>query len=88
MKQISTTMTQRGQVTIPAEVRRKFRLKPGDKVVFTVDDDHVTVEPERFSLEDVFGSIEPLQRPDDIDELVRQAKDERAARLVKRLQSE
>ncbi len=88
MKQIVTTMTQRGQVTIPAEVRRKFGLKPGDKVMFTVEDDHVSVSPVEFSLEDAFGSVEPLNRPEEIDELIRLAKEERARGLIERLRSE
>ena len=88
MKQLITTMTQRGQVTIPAEVRRKFGLKPGDKVMFTVEDDHVSVSPIEFTLEDAFGSVEPIHRPEDIDELIHRAKEERARRLVERQRTE
>ena len=38
MKEITTTTTQRNQVTIPVEVRRLLGLKPGDKVAFTIED--------------------------------------------------
>lgn len=88
MKQIITTMTQRGQVTIPVEVRRKFGLKPGDKVMFTVEDDTVSVKPVPFSLEDAFGSVRPINRPEDFEKLIQKAKDERARRLIERQHSE
>ena len=38
MKQFTATTTQRNQVTIPAEVRRRLGIKPRDKVAFTIDD--------------------------------------------------
>ncbi len=31
-------MSSKGQVVVPREVRRKLQLKPGDSVVFVVDD--------------------------------------------------
>ena len=36
MREITTTLTQRSQVTVPAEVRRLLGLKPRDKVTFTI----------------------------------------------------
>lgn len=35
---MATTMTSKGQVTIPKAVREKLKLKPGAKVEFTVHD--------------------------------------------------
>ena len=31
-------VTSKGQITVPAEIRKKLRLKTGDKVVFTEED--------------------------------------------------
>lgn len=88
MKHIITSMTQRGQVTIPVEIRHKFGLKPGDKVMFTIEDGQVTVEPVKFSLEDAFASVQPRNRPEDIERLIHEAKDERAERLIAQMRSE
>ena len=31
-------LTSKGQITVPAEIRKKLRLRTGDKVVFTEED--------------------------------------------------
>lgn len=42
MQQISR-LTNKYQATIPQAIRRKLNLKPGDAVVFEIEDDTVTV---------------------------------------------
>ena len=32
-------MTSKGQITVPKDVRLKLNLKPGDRVLFIVEDD-------------------------------------------------
>lgn len=39
------TMTSKGQVTIPKEVREKLSIKPKDRLVITVIGDHAVVHP-------------------------------------------
>lgn len=39
MKEIVSTVTGKGQVTIPVEIRRRLQLGQGDKVSFVVEDD-------------------------------------------------
>ena len=41
MKEIISTLTSKGQVTIPAEVREYLGLETNDKVAFVIDDDGV-----------------------------------------------
>jgi antitoxin PrlF len=38
MKEIVSTLTSKGQVTIPAEVRRYLGVAQGDKLSFVIDD--------------------------------------------------
>ena len=59
MKEVLTTLTQRGQVTVPAEVRRILHLKPNDKVAFRIEDDQVRLVPVKFTVETAFGSVKP-----------------------------
>jgi antitoxin PrlF len=88
MREFITTITQRGQVTIPAEVRKLLGVKPRDKIAFRVDGGTVRLVPVEFTLEQVFGSVTPLQRPEDFDELSRTAKDEKAKQTVREMQSQ
>jgi AbrB family looped-hinge helix DNA binding protein len=80
MKEIIATLSSKGQVTIPAEVRKRLGLTSGDKLVFEIEDDQVRIKPVTFTLESAYGSVEPLHRPEDFDRLIREAKAERAAR--------
>lgn len=85
MKEIVTTITQRGQVTVPAEVRRLLGLKPRGKVAFAIDEGQVKLVPARFTLESAYRSIRPLGRKLSGKEMVTIAKEERAQQLAKRL---
>ena len=79
MKEITTTTTQRNQVTIPVEVRRLLGLKPGDKVAFTIEDGgKVRLAAASFSLESAYGSVKPSTSPEDFDEVSRNARDAKA----------
>lgn len=85
MKEIITTMTERGQVTVPAEVRRLLGLKPRDKVAFEVEGGEVRIAPASFTLESAFGSVPRATRTKDLKAISRSARDEKAAREIRKL---
>jgi antitoxin PrlF len=41
MKEIISTVTSKGQVTIPAEVRKHLGIKANDKIAFVIDQEGV-----------------------------------------------
>ncbi len=41
MKEIITTITSKGQVTIPAEVRKHLGVKTNDKIAFVIDSEGI-----------------------------------------------
>lgn len=88
MRKFSSTITQRGQVTLPVEIRRKLDVNPGDRVEFTIEGDQVTVRPVKYTLESAFGSVPPLSEPMDFEEMIRTAKEDRAERLMRKLQDD
>lgn len=54
------TVTSKGQITIPAEVRAAMNVHPGDRVVFTVLSDGTTViRAKTKSLRSLVGSLSP-----------------------------
>ncbi len=58
------TVTTKGQVTIPSEIRRLLEVEPGDKVVFRVTESGVELQPVSMTLEDTFGAIDPRSQPE------------------------
>jgi len=40
---LHSTVTSKGQTTIPGEVRDALNIKPGDKLEFAVEGDHATI---------------------------------------------
>jgi len=38
-----STVTVKGQTTIPGEVRQALKIKPGDRLEYLVEGDHVTI---------------------------------------------
>ena len=85
MKEILTTVTQRGQVTLPVEVRRLLGVKPRDKVAFTIDHNQVRLQPATFTLETTFGSVTPRNRPEDFEAISEAAKEEHVERVLKKM---
>ena len=85
MKQFDTTITQRGQVTLPAEVQRVLGVKPREKVTFQVEGHEVRVVPSRFTVESVRGSVPPLKERRNLDRLYQDAGDEYAQRVIDQL---
>ncbi len=86
MREFTAATTQRNQVTIPAEVRRTLGLKPRDKVAFTIEDGgEVRLTAATYTLESAYGSVKAFANPEDLDEIARNAKDDKAARTAREL---
>ena len=88
MKEITTTLTQRSQVTVPAAVRRVLGVKPREKVTFTIADGEVRLKPVAYSLESAYGSVRPSRKPEDFDELSRVARDAKAEQTLQKMREE
>ncbi|MYD71493.1 MAG: hypothetical protein F4W89_12245 [Acidobacteria bacterium] len=85
MKEITTTMTQRSQVTVPAEVRRVLGVRPRDKVTFAIADGEVRLKPVAYSLESAYGSVQPSRESENFDELSRAARDAKAEHALRKM---
>ncbi|WP_295538181.1 type II toxin-antitoxin system PrlF family antitoxin [uncultured Pseudacidovorax sp.] len=57
---LEASMTSKGQITIPADVRRQMGLGTGERVVFTTLDDGTTVmRAKTRSIQDLRGLLKP-----------------------------
>lgn len=58
-----STVTSKGQTTIPGEIRRHLKLKAGDRVEFVVESDgKVVVVPATVDIADLKGILAPAPR--------------------------
>ncbi len=85
MTEITTTITRRGQVTVPAQVRRMLGVKAKDKVTFTIEGKKVHLAPAAFTLESAYGSVKASKSPEDFKAIIHAAKDAKAEEMVKKL---
>jgi AbrB family looped-hinge helix DNA binding protein len=73
MKEQLTTMTRKGQITVPAEIRKALDLHIGDKVAVSLEGEdgtlHANLRPVRSVAEMTFGVITPHKQPEDTKEL-------------------
>lgn len=53
-----STITSRGQTTLPVAVRRALDLKAGDRIIYEIQGDSVVVRPHSGAMA-VFGSLKP-----------------------------
>lgn len=82
MDEYTATMTSKGQVTIPVEVRHRLGLRASDTITFTIVGDEVRIRSPRAALEAVLGSISPI--PGTTTEDIEQQIDESSAAAAKR----
>ena len=85
MKQIISTITGKGQVTIPAEVRRSLGVAPSDKVVFVIDESgKVEMRSAPYTMASLSGILPALKKPHraDFEDVIAEAREEQAARIM------
>jgi len=72
-----TTLTAKGQVTLPKSLRERLRLSPGDRIEFVVDDDgSVRLLVKQGSIQRLRGMLPRPEQPvslEEMDEAVRES---------------
>ncbi len=72
-----STLTSKGQITLPKAVREALAVHPGDTLSFLVHDDGtVTVEAETLDILQLRGAVKPARRGvtvEDMNEAIRRS---------------
>jgi antitoxin PrlF len=65
MKEFVATITSKGQITVPIQVRKRLGLGPGGKLAFVLDNNgEIHVRPAQFpDLDSLQGAAGTLDRP-------------------------
>jgi len=75
MTELETRVTRKGQVTVPAPVRKALGLKQGDRVTFRVENGEARLTPAPSPVDESFQVAPPLtpaRSQLEIDETVRE----------------
>lgn len=54
---LSSSVTTKGQVTIPIELREKLGIRPGDRVGFVDEGGRIVLQRQETAIEAVFGVV-------------------------------
>ena len=54
---LSSSVTTKGPVTIPIELRERLGIKPGDRVGFIEDGERIVLQRQETAIEAVFGIV-------------------------------
>lgn len=65
-----STMTSKGQTTVPKEIRQQLNLRPGDKVFWHLEAGRIVLRAKTRSINDMAGMLHrPGQRPVTLEEM-------------------
>ena len=67
----TTTLTSKGQMTLPKAVRDRLGLKTGDRLEVIVEDERIVLVPKTLHLADICSILPAPDRPLSIEEMER-----------------
>jgi len=79
----TSTLTRKGQVTIPKPIRDRLKVKEGEKVFFVMRGGEVVLKVLRGSILDLKGSVKASAHPEDFEAVRRSVKKAVAARVAR-----
>lgn len=71
---IATTVTKKGQVTIPKKIREALGLREHDKVVFIHRNNEVVLKPIKGTILNLRGSVKPRRKPENFETIRKEVK--------------
>jgi AbrB family looped-hinge helix DNA binding protein len=76
VRMLESTITRKGQVTIPKAIRDRLGVKEGEKVLFVMRGEEVVLKVVKGTILDLRGSVRSSAHPEDFEKIrqsVRQA---------------
>ena len=81
-----STLTAKGQTTVPKKVRDALGLKPSDRIVYRIEDRRVVMEAAEQSVDELYGAFErPQMAPMDSRALRSEFEEDTARRVEEKM---
>ena len=82
---MQATLTSKGQLTLPAAIRHKLKLLPGDKLdCVALANGRIEMIPARGSIRDLCGSLPRRKRPVSVENMERAIHGSAVRKVAKR----
>jgi AbrB family looped-hinge helix DNA binding protein len=78
----TSTITRKGQVTIPKQIRDSLGLSEGERVFFVRRGEEIVLKVLRGNILELKGSVEPSTRPEDLERVREATKRKVATRIA------
>jgi AbrB family looped-hinge helix DNA binding protein len=65
----TSTLSQNGQTTIPAKVRKFLHIGPSDKLIYQFEGNRIFLEPAVASTDELYGALKPKRKAPTKEEL-------------------
>lgn len=78
----SATLTSKGQMTIPVELRRKLELHAGDRLHCFIEEDKIVIIPVKGSLKKLKGIVPKPRKKVTLDDMNKAVAREAAKRMM------
>ncbi len=82
MRDYTSSVSPKGQITLPLEVRDRLGIKPKDKVIITLEGEDIRIAPVKSRLAAGFGIAPPLKEPRTLKEIMDIAREEHAQEVA------
>ncbi|MDH5669449.1 MAG: AbrB/MazE/SpoVT family DNA-binding domain-containing protein [Nitrospira sp.] len=79
---LESTITRKGQVTIPKAIRDRLGVKEGEKVLFVMRGEEVVLKVVKGTILDLKGSVKPSARPEDFEKIRRSVRQSVAKKVA------
>ncbi|MBM4126700.1 MAG: AbrB/MazE/SpoVT family DNA-binding domain-containing protein [Nitrospira sp.] len=79
---LESTITRKGQVTIPKAIRDRLGVKEGERVLFVVRGEEVVLKVIKGTILDLRGSVQPSARQEDFERIRQSVKQAVAKKVV------
>ena len=79
---LESTITRKGQVTIPKAIRDRLGVKEGEKVLFVMRGEEVVLKVVKGTILDLRGSVKPSAQPEDFEKIRQSVKQAVAKKVV------
>ncbi len=83
MKVFESSVSPKGQITLPLEVRRRWGIKAKDRVAIHVEGERVTIMPVRSPVDESYGVLPQLSRRISVEEMTEIAAEEHAQDIIR-----